>query len=98
VLLTTGIFATTVIDTGQPGEFHTVLFEPSKADWQPVTHEVVIARWKSDDPEPDVSLILSVAFDEPEVPDMQPVLAVLSNIRGLVEWVLWTAEREIPWV
>jgi len=96
-LLTTKIYAAGLPNTGTSGEQNDVIFNPANTKWESAENDVVLARWPSSDAKPDVAYISHVAFGESDISDKQPALAILDNIRGLVQFVLWSAEREIAW-
>jgi len=94
-LLTADIF---IAATGiGPEAGRAILFSAKHGDWQSLEKDIVIARWRVGEPEPNVFHIFNVAFNEPEIVGKEPAFAVLTNARGLVAWTLGEAEREIAW-
>lgn len=94
-LLTAGIF-TAAAGIG-PEAGRAIQFSARHGDWQSLEKDIVIARWRVGEPEPNVFHIFNVAFNEPEIVGKEPAFAVLMNARGLVEWTLREAERDIAW-
>lgn len=95
MLLTADIFA--AADGLGPEAGRIIQHSARNGDWQSLAEDVIVARWRVGEPEPNVFHIFNIAFNEPQVIGKQPAFAVLMNVRGLVQWTLSDAEREIAW-
>jgi hypothetical protein len=84
-LLTTGLYSAVFPSGSKPNI--------SQAAWKPLEEKVEIARWPVEEPQPNVTYALSIAFNEPPLSPEDPMLNVLDNFVALVEYIVHEAER-----